>query len=129
MSILELFKVLYLKDVQFEVGEKVLLEVDKTKVESYGNGPQTTVFNNCKIIVTTERLINTQKVLWSKKYRVHYFVWFNLTEEKNRVKNGMVNLSCAKEKCIAENNSIKIIPKDTSIITKLQILNFNTKLP
>jgi hypothetical protein len=88
-----------------------------------------TVFNNCKIIITTERLIITQKMLWSKKYRVHYFVWFNLAEQNNGVKKGMVNLSCAKEKCISENNSITIIPIDTSIITKLQILNFNTKLP
>lgn len=129
MSILELFKVLYLKDAQLGMGEKVLLEVDKTRVESYGNGPQTTVFNNCKIIITTERLIIAQKMLWSKKYRVHYFVWFNHAEQNNGVKKGMVNLSCVKEKCISENNSITIIPIDTSIITKLQILNFNTKLP
>lgn len=54
MSILELFKVLHLKDAQLGMEEKVLLEVDKTRVESYGNGPQTTVFNNCKIIVTKQ---------------------------------------------------------------------------
>jgi len=128
MAFLDLFKVLYLKDITYNTDEKILIEILKTKVESYGIGPSQKVFPNCKITLTNQRIIISQKMLWKEKYRVHYFVWINNEQELSTLKNGMLELSYSKEESRFDNEEFIIIPKNKIFIKKLTIYNSNADL-
>lgn len=116
------FRSTLLQDIQYNGDEKKIIRViEKSKVESSGHGPEDTVFPNCKIIFTEQRIIIAQKVLWQNKYRVHYFVWLNSVEKNSRIEKGMIHLNAVDENIIYNENSITIIPDESTYIVKLVI--------
>jgi hypothetical protein len=86
------------------------------------------VFSNCKILVTEQRIIIAQKVLWRDRYKVQYFVWFDNTEKQNNIENGMLHLCMAKDNCTTTEDLITLLPDDNTVITKLLISNFTGPL-
>jgi hypothetical protein len=128
MAFLDLFKVLYLKDVKYNTDEQFLSDILKIKVESYGHGPQQTIFPNCKITLTNKRIIISQKILWKNKYRVHYFIWIDNEQIVSTINKGMIELCYDAEESSFNKEEFKLIPKDKTFITKLIIYKCNTEL-
>ncbi len=121
MIFFELFKTLYLKDIQLTPNEKELMTFDNIKVESHGHGPRSTLFPGCKIIITNMRIIIAQKMLWRKNYKVHYFIWFENKINVDVIEKGMLNLFIDKRKIEQQGDTLEIIPSDTAFITLLEI--------
>lgn len=123
MAFSDLFQTLYWKDIQYKTYEKILAEVLKTKIASFGHGSEQTVFPNCRITLTNQRIIISQKILWQNKYRVHYFIWLKDEQDVSTLNNGMIELSYSSSESQFENDVFKIVPKNTVFITKLIVYN------
>ncbi|MCB1175088.1 MAG: hypothetical protein KDK39_16055 [Leptospiraceae bacterium] len=67
----------YLHTVQMHAEEQERAALPSVRVEMKGAGPSIVVIRKARLLVTNERLIVAQKVLFSKKYQIRYMLWFD----------------------------------------------------
>ncbi|MCP4133757.1 MAG: hypothetical protein GY754_22505 [bacterium] len=116
-----------LDKVEYGDDESIIAEFDGLRVESKGMGPQTTVFLKSKVIITNQRVIIGQKMLFGKKYQGRYLIDTSNVVQKDGfgLKKGIVALKAHKEKMTPRLDDkkpcLEIIPEDGMFINEIKI--------
>lgn len=61
--------------------ESILFTDDNARVQQFGSA-QDVIYNNCKVHVTSQRILISQKIIFSKKYVMRYMIDYSGSGEK-----------------------------------------------
>ncbi len=118
--------------IELEEDEEITYGFGRLKIISNGNGPTPTEFPNCNLTITNQRIIIAQKIVLSKKVRVHYYLWFTGESREGifDIEDGIVNLAINEESFTEVNNKLQLIPVNAFQIKGLEIpLTFQQVYP
>ena len=109
-------------ELEFEDFENLKLDVTCKSITIHGLGPERTVLPNCRLVFTNRRIVVAQKQVFSKKIKIHHYLWWTDYKNLDRMKitDGIVNLSIEHEDVITSDKVVHIVPSNSTFIKRIE---------